>query len=115
MFLLRETKCKTKLPFGISTVEHSLATLPELTDTDRFISDYNSDEERLETHFILIQYDDLHGPTHKVNDTRSEKECNFTITVKMCVQRPPLGPKNSGRCLQVVVVQKFLFSSRKWD
>ncbi len=27
-----------------------------------------------------------------------------------CVQRPPLGPKNSGRCWQVVVVQRFLCS-----
>ena len=36
-----------------------------------------------------------------------------------CVQRPPLGPKNSGRCWQVVVVQRCnkvqLWSSKRWS
>jgi hypothetical protein len=25
-----------------------------------------------------------------------------------CVQRPPLGPQKSGRCLEVAAIQKFL-------
>jgi len=29
---------------------------------------------------------------------------------QVCVQRPHMGPENSGRCLQVVVVQRYLYA-----
>ena len=32
-----------------------------------------------------------------------------------CVQQPPLGTKNSGRCLQVVIFKRSYYKSFKWD